>query len=136
MIFMAWNDRLSVGVDKIDDDHKELIRLINKLYEGIQEGHGKETLEEIFGSLVNYTHYHFSREEALYAAADQSLSREHKRLHDDFVEGVLKAQEDFKLGTTASPSLEMMVILKDWLFDHILGSDQRDFRILRRIRKG
>jgi hemerythrin-like metal-binding protein len=128
MSFMAWNDRLIVGIKAIDDDHRKLVRLINELFDGIEEGRGRETLEEILDSLVNYTQYHFAKEEALLFDAGMPTASAHKKLHDDMVAVVLRAQQEYKRSGVGSPSLEMMVILKDWLFDHIMGADQRDFQ--------
>jgi len=36
-----------------------------------------------------------------------------------------KTQEQFRNGQLAAPSLEVMNYLKDWLFDHVMGSDQK-----------
>lgn len=37
MAFFGWNDNLSVGVQACDDDHKKLIDMLNRLYEGMRQ---------------------------------------------------------------------------------------------------
>ena len=44
MSAFEWNDRLSVGVKSIDDQHKELVRMVNQLAEAMAKGQGKDVL--------------------------------------------------------------------------------------------
>jgi hemerythrin-like metal-binding protein len=125
MPFMTWNDKLSVGIAVIDEDHKKLVAMINELYDGIREGHGREALGGIFDRLIDYTRYHFAREEKLFDETAYSGAKKHKKEHGDLIRVVLKAREEFQSSQVIAPSLEMMGVLKDWLFDHILGSDQK-----------
>jgi hemerythrin len=126
MPFMAWNDRLVLGIEEIDSDHKKLVEMINELYDGIQAGRGREALVGILDRLMDYTRYHFAREERLWEESGSPRAAEHKKAHDAMVEVVVRAQAEYVDGGAVAPSLEMMVFLKDWLFDHILGSDRRD----------
>jgi hemerythrin len=128
---MAWNDRLVLGIEGIDSDHKKLVEMINELYDGIEAGRGREVLAGLLGRLVDYTRYHFGREEALFAETGSPRAAEHKKEHDAMVMVVVRAQADYLKSGTVAPSLEMIVILKDWLFDHILGSDRRDIQYLK-----
>jgi len=126
MPFMVWNDKLSVGVAAVDADHRKLVAMINELYDGIAEGRGREALGSILDDLVAYTRFHFAREEKLFAATGYPGAVAHKKEHDSLTAQVLEIQERFRSGSLAAPSLEVLVFLKDWLFDHIIGSD-RDF---------
>jgi len=49
----------------------------------------------------------------------------HQREHHELLVWSVKVQEQFRDGTLVAPSLEVMNYLKDWLFDHIMGSDQQ-----------
>ena len=124
MPFMAWNDKLSVGGKVIDDDHKTLLGLANELYDAIGENRGKEVLGAILDRLVNYTRFHFGREEKFFAQTDYPDAARHKQEHDELVKQVLSIQERWNTGSHAL-TLETMTFFKDWLFDHILGSDAR-----------
>jgi len=119
---MAWNDKLSVGVKVIDDDHKQLVGLANQLYDAIAAKRGKQELEAILNGLVDYTTFHFTREEELFAKTSYPDAARHKVQHDDLTRQVLQIQARYHAGSTAL-TLEVMVFLKDWLYDHILGSD-------------
>jgi hemerythrin len=124
MAFMVWNDRLSVGVKVIDDDHKILLNFANELYDAILAKRSKEVLGDIVDGLVDYTTLHFAREEQFFSDTDYQYAAEHKRQHDDMKQEILRIQVQYKSGAPAL-TLEVMNFLKDWLYDHILGSDAK-----------
>lgn len=43
---MLWDSKLAVGVDKIDNQHKELFNRMNSLMDAMKEGKGKMRLWE------------------------------------------------------------------------------------------
>jgi hemerythrin len=48
MPLFAWDESLSVGYEPIDEQHKRLIALINKLHDAMIEGKGQEVLGELW----------------------------------------------------------------------------------------
>jgi len=125
MPFMTWNDKLSVGVVALDNDHKKMIGLLNELYDGIVAEQGKVVLGGVLDQLKEYTLYHFAHEEDLLARTGYMDTEIHQREHHELLVWSVKVQEQFRDGTLVAPSLEVMNYLKDWLFDHIMGSDQQ-----------
>jgi hemerythrin len=124
MSFITWEDTMSVNVKEIDDQHKKLISLINELHEWIQAGEKKDILGGVLEELINYTRYHFSVEERRMKQFSYVGYLEHKREHDDFTGQVLLLKEKYDKGTTALSS-EVSSFLKDWLTNHILGTDKK-----------
>ena len=125
MPLMTWNEKLSVGVKLLDDDHKKLVGMVNQLYDGVQSGHGKESLGSILDGLIDYTKTHFAHEEQYFAKTGYHDSTAHKKEHDDFSRQVLEVQKKYKAGVSSVLSLEVMNFLKNWLVTHIQGSDQK-----------
>lgn len=125
MPLMTWNDKLSVGVNVIDDDHKKLVGMVNELYDGISAGHGKEAVGKVLDKLVDYTKFHFAREEQYFAKTAYPAAAAHKKEHDDLTKQVLDVQAKYKSGSVATLSLEVMNFLKNWLINHIQGSDKK-----------
>ena len=58
-----WTPELSVGVEEIDNQHKELYRNVDVFFEHIQKGNGNGTLVNLFSYLESYATAHFSLEE-------------------------------------------------------------------------
>ena len=60
MSFFEWKDDYSVGIDKIDKQHRKLVGYLNELYESMKAGKGKGTLGAVLKGLVEYTKNHKS----------------------------------------------------------------------------
>ena len=125
MPLMVWTEKLSVGVGVLDDDHKRLVGMVNELYDAMQAGHGRESLGPILDRLVQYTKVHFAREEKFFAQTSYAASEAHKGEHEALTRQVIAVQQKFHSGATATLSLDVMQFLKNWLVNHIQGSDQK-----------
>jgi hemerythrin-like metal-binding protein len=131
MPLIIWDDAYSVHIIEIDQQHQQLVHLINKLHEAMLEGKSKETLQHIFDSLVSYTVTHFTTEEALMLTYGYPELREHKRQHDDFVAKVSELQKQFQSGKYGIGT-QTRDFLKSWLLTHIKGTDQKYSAFLRK----
>jgi hemerythrin len=125
MPFITWNDKLSTDIEEIDSDHKKIVGMINDLYDGIAAGHGKEVIAGVLETLVSYTRFHFAHEERLFAMTSYADAEAHKVEHEQMTAWVIKTKQAFDSEALPAPSLQVMVYLKDWLFEHIMGSDQK-----------
>jgi hemerythrin-like metal-binding protein len=124
MAFVDWKQEYSVGNREIDEQHKRLVGLINQLHDAMKAGGRHEDLMKIMNELVDYTRYHFSHEEKLMQKAGYRDLAAHQRVHRAMVEQVEKLKQE--AGTSrAGFSIKLMGFLKNWLTDHILGSDQK-----------
>jgi len=124
MPFMTWKDNLSVGVKQLDEDHKNLVGMINELHEAMRAGKGAATLDKILGGLVEYTKTHFAREEEFFKKTGYPQAASHRQEHEALTQRVTEVQNKHKAGTNGSLSIEVLDFLKDWLVKHIQGSDQ------------
>lgn len=124
MAFVIWEDTMSVNVKEIDDQHKKLISLINELHEGIQSGEQKDISGYTLEELINYTRYHFSAEERRMKQFSYIGYLEHKHEHDELTGNVMSLKEKYDKGDSAVAG-ELSSFLKDWLRNHILGTDKK-----------
>lgn len=122
-VMIAWSDAFSVDIQEIDEQHKRLVDLINRLYEALADNHRQDVIGEIFDELVHYTRVHFSVEECLMRLFDYEGYEEHKRIHDAIVRRVLDLQARYRAGEP-KVGLELLFLLKDWLTDHIQRVDK------------
>lgn len=124
MDYFQWSDALSVGNTLIDQDHKELVTLVNELHQAVQDGKSNETLGSILQALFTYTHEHFQREELLmehikYADMDAHLDQ-HKKL----IEQVEVLQDAFERGRS-EVAIGTAELLRYWLTHHIMRTDKK-----------
>ncbi len=119
-----WTPKLSLGIDKIDEQHKELVRLINRLHRAMKLKAGIRQAGDILDKLAEYTVYHFSFEEKLFDKHGYPQSDEHKEDHRKLLESVVNFQKDFKSGK-AGLTMELMLFLTNWLKNHIMKTDRQ-----------
>ena len=124
MGFMEWNEKFITGVKEADEQHKKLVGLINQLYDAMREGKGKEVIDAIIDELVRYADYHFKTEETLMSKYGYPELESHKREHELFVQKVQEFVEKKKKGALTL-TMDVMNFLKNWLTNHILGTDKK-----------
>jgi len=125
MPLMTWTDKLSVGVGVLDEDHKKLVGMLNELFDAMRAGQGRDSLGRILNGLVQYTKFHFAREEKYFAQTGYPAAVPHKQEHDALTRQVLDVQQKYTAGASATLSLDVMQFLKNWLANHIMGHDQQ-----------
>lgn len=126
MTIIKWKPEMSVGVHALDSDHKLLINLINQLDAAIKDGLGRDTIESVLSTLVDYTCYHFDREEMLMQACGYSDLAKHQTSHEGMKTWVREIKSRFN-DSTDDLSTEVLDFLQHWLTDHIMVQDQ-DYR--------
>lgn len=122
MAVLEWTDALSVGFEEIDDDHKRLISIINKLSDATTANLGTGVAGEILDELVSYTDWHFRHEERLMQTFGYPEFFNHKQQHEELIEAVLGQQKKYLEGDP-DVAKDILSFLGDWLTNHILGTD-------------
>ena len=121
---ISWTDDLSVGIAKIDEQHKGLVALINELNAAMRQRRSESVLAGVLERLKQYTVQHFATEEDYFDRFGYPEAPAHKKAHRELVEKVLAFEEELKSGR-AKVTMEIMRFLKDWLVGHIMGTDKR-----------
>ncbi|KAF7600129.1 MAG: hemerythrin [Candidatus Dactylopiibacterium carminicum] len=122
MAFFVWSDDLATGDARIDNDHQQLVQLVNDLYDAMKGGKGNDVLKKTLDELIRYTASHFRREESLMAQITYADTAVHKAEHERLVKEVLDLQKRFESGS-ATLSITVFNFLSDWLRKHIKECD-------------
>jgi len=125
-----WNDNLTIGQKEIDDEHGQIMATINDLHRMISSGAGATSVEASFRRMMEYTHTHFSHEEALMAARSYPELAEHKRAHDGFVRRLNQLHDRFQQGHREAGT-DLLNLLSSWWMTHISAADAQLARFLR-----
>lgn len=118
-----WSDDLSVPTQDVDEQHKELIDLINQLYVAINENHGKDTSREILDQLIESMQAHFLFEESLMRLTHYVDYAAHKEQHEALMEQMRALQGKLDK-ETAAITVELLHFHKNWWSQHIRSSDR------------
>ena len=123
MSFIAWKNYLSVGHERIDEQHKKLVGIINDFFDSVQRGADENTLPGIVEDLLKYAGYHFEYEEEMMRTAEYPELEKHRKEHIDLTEKVVAYKQRLEEGDNII-SAQLLDFLKDWLLNHLMVSDK------------
>jgi len=121
---ITWSDRYSVGISRIDEQHKRLLELINDLHAAMLVKEGELVLSKILDGLAAYAVAHFATEETLMKKFSYPDYARHKAEHDRLMAQVTLLLEKSRTDATAL-TREVMTFLQRWLVGHIVNLDKK-----------
>jgi hemerythrin len=123
-MLIDWSDEYSIGIYKIDAQHKFFFEAVHRLYKECLANEGEPVVLETLVFLENYAIGHFESEEALMREYEYPHIDEHARLHAEFLNEYSKLSEEFdELGPSQYLAERMGEMVQDWLIDHIAKTD-------------
>ena len=121
MAFFEWSNKLDVGVAEMNQEHKQLIHLMNTLHQQKSEGASFDQLSQSLSALGAYTQKHFADEEAYMSKIQMPNLETHKIIHKNLLEKFTTHVNQFKQSKVLPP--EFFDFLTFWLNAHIQGID-------------
>lgn len=119
---ILWSSIWETGIEKIDNQHKELLRQMNNLFDAINYKDAENNLPGMLMFLSGYVDAHFRDEEEAMDATEYPGLASHRAVHEDMRKqvGVLIAQfqEDPAVVTAG-----VVNYLVEWLVNHMEGDD-------------
>lgn len=104
-----WDESFCVGNAEINEQHKKLFQLINAL-------DADRTNGAVLKELLDYVVMHFKTEEDGFDRVAWDQKDAHKEVHDNFVKTAV---------SLTSVDDGVIQFIKQWLVDHIKGSDMK-----------
>ena len=131
---VTWSPTFSVGVKIVDDQHKELVALINDMFNHVtgKESEEREYFTKIIQEAVRYVKVHFHTEEKIMIHTQFPGYTEHKKAHDTFVLTVVENVRNFETGKRLILS-DFTRFLKEWVLTHIAIMDKQYFDYFKQI---
>lgn len=122
---IEWNIELTTGVEKIDNQHKELIGRINQLHAASREGKGKDVIDELMVFLEDYVKSHFSEEERFMKQYSYPQAEFHMAQHKDFIRRYEELKTEFRSsGQRLITVIGTNELLGRWWINHITKLDR------------
>lgn len=127
---IKWSKNYLMGIDKLDEEHKELFRISDQIYNKVM-GRGDDAKYRLF--LMNETLEYMLRYFKRHAKSEEIYMREigyagyefHKMLHDELYNMLLKKKADIVKRNECSKE-EIAELVGDgigWLLEHIITED-------------
>jgi hemerythrin len=121
---IEWSDALAIGVEVIDDQHKNLIERLNRVSVALASNQGEKEVASTLDFLIKYTDYHFSEEEKYMEKYNYPGLAEQKEKHDIYKKLLTQLEEEFiEDGASKALANSIDTLLINWLTKHIEGID-------------
>jgi len=129
---ITWSPKFACGIKLIDDQHKQLVALVNDMFNHVTGNNVQEYeyFNRVIQEAVRYIKLHFATEEKIMLATNFSGYLEHKRKHDSFVVTVADSINDFRYGKRFT-LYAFTKFLKDWVLTHIAVMDKQYFEYIK-----
>lgn len=135
---VPWNPSFETGIAIIDQQHQQLVGLINDLaHEYVYTSEANE-IERVLEALIDYADYHFETEEAIWAEilAGDAWYEGHLNTHNGFIDKARAMQAKLQTGDRRALIDELLSFLTGWLAHHILYEDKRFSLVFLQLQEG
>lgn len=120
--FFRFENRFLVGIEALDDQHKQIVTQVGELYASIIAKDPLDLHLELLTRLVNLTNTHFFTEEQVLRARAYPGYRRHKAAHEGLVHNLTEFREQIAIGEREL-TIEYANLMKLWLLDHFIEFD-------------
>jgi len=121
---ISWDPSLSVGIDGIDSQHRELFRRCGALIGAMGDGQERGEVESLLGHLARYACEHFGDEEELMLHFGFAGLAAHRAEHQELVRALVSLRAELRRdGPTAALATRLGSTVAGWLRGHIGGTD-------------
>ncbi|MFT8316110.1 MAG: hemerythrin family protein [Clostridium sp.] len=127
---LKWKDDYLLGINKIDEQHKELFRIAESAYSLLKSDYFVDKynkIVEIIEELREYTIFHFQEEQKYMMSIKYKRFFAHKIEHDEFIEKLNKVDLADVDSNQDKYIMDLLEFVVNWISEHILGTD---FKIL------
>ncbi len=136
---LVWREEWCLGIEALDTDHRELMRLLNRLLESQGQALGDSERHQADGgqgpaepgqvadlaTLIAHLRDHFRREEELMAAIAYAGLEDHSSEHAMQIAELLALCREFEISGASRLAAESLECIKRWCFDHFVTEDLR-----------
>lgn len=125
MAIITWDKEFSVGVQELDEQHKKLIGIINRLFTLYTEKKfGTIDVTPVFQSLKNYSDEHFGTEEHYFNLYSYPKSVEHIEQHNLHRKKITELEADHNMYNSEKTLFALTEFLNKWWIWHINHVDK------------
>ncbi len=124
MSLLQWKPEYSVGVQSMDDEHREMIDLINATYGQLGADADADQVEECLGEILSTISMHFALEERIMRSADYAEYQAHKDDHEVLLDELRDLMDDY-YDDPAGGGSRLEQSLSNWFAAHFSTFDAR-----------
>lgn len=121
---------VSIGIAGIDDEHRQLLDIVNELYRCLLSGTADVILDELLKGMIAAGEEHLHHEEALFAEYAYPHARQHIHQHNLLRNKLLGLRYAAEHGAARQVALDAMILARRWASEHVSHADRDYARFL------
>lgn len=130
---LTFGPTLETGVPALDEDHRALVALANRLHELHSGPYDLIDGVNALSDLAREATRHFGREEAMMREHGYPLQPEHQTEHRNIAAELEKVLVEYAEGHYRSTEGAIENYFKFWILDHVSNQDMKLGEFLRRL---
>ncbi|MGF1640972.1 MAG: bacteriohemerythrin [Rhodospirillales bacterium] len=122
---VTWRDDFATGIAAVDHEHRELIGLLNQVFERLERDDDKEAVAAFLGEVHAGIAAHFALEEQFMQERKYDQYRDHKDDHErllDEIREIMDAHDEERYAERKHAFAER---LQAWFVEHFKTKDAR-----------
>ncbi len=125
MSYFSWTEDLDIHVDRLNEQHKKLIGIMEEIYTLNQQEVHKNSIEQAMDKLVVFASKHFVDEEEYMLSVSYQEAGTHKILHRELMQDLQSEVNQYKQLEESEVPDKFFSFLHRWIVVHIKGGDGR-----------
>lgn len=125
MALVEWRDEFAIGIPSIDHEHKEMIALINAVYDKLKRGDHGDPVADFLGEIYTAISAHFALEESKMREQAYFEYEAHKADHEQLLEMIREIMDNYEIGIYLDYEDTLAAHLNDWFTEHFKTMDAR-----------
>ena len=124
MSLLEWKANYSVGIASMDDEHREMIELINDVYAKLETAPDAATIEDCLEAIFTTISMHFALEERIMREQGYAEYEDHKDDHENLLDEIRDLMDEFVADSDKGATL-LEERLSAWFGNHFASFDAR-----------
>ncbi|MDA0678987.1 MAG: bacteriohemerythrin [Proteobacteria bacterium] len=124
MTLLTWEPEYSVGIEGVDFEHREMIEMLNALYEETRHRMDPDAIDQFLGEIHATISAHFALEECVMRKFDYDEYEAHKDDHEELLDQIRELMDIFARDPEGGVSL-LRERLSAWFSVHFSTFDSR-----------
>ncbi len=124
MSLIDWREEYSVGIASVDHEHREMINLINTVYDNLSSNASKGQIEDFLGEIYTKISAHFALEEKIMKTRRYDEYEDHKEDHEKLLDEIRDIMDFYETDDYFSDK-DLADQLERWFSEHFRTRDAR-----------
>lgn len=120
---VEWNDSMSFGNPVADEEHKQLIALINRLNVTVVDRMATDAVVKATNDILAFVNFHFPNEERLFKEVGYPDADDHTQKHAELKTLLGQTMERARTESSDYSLIEAGLNIKEEMINHLLTED-------------